>query len=143
MVRRFAVSLAAVLAFALPAAAADLAVDVNGLRSDKGKVYVAIHSAVDGVEFPASAGMIAGASKLAQPGGLQVVFRGLPPARYAVNAFHDENGNGELDTNILGIPSEGYGFANDAKGTMGPPSFSDASVSLREAGAAVAFTIGY
>ena len=143
MVRRFAASLAAVLAFASPAAAADLAVEVNGVRSDKGKVYVAVHAAVDGVEFPASAGMIAGGWNLARAGGLRVVFRGLPPARYAVNAFHDENGNGDLDTNVLGIPLEGYGFANDAKGVMGPPSFGDASVSLTEAGAAVAFTIGY
>ena len=143
MVRRFAVALAAALAFTLPAAAADLAVEVNGIRSDKGKVYVAVHAAVDGVEFPASAGMIAGGWKLAQTSGMKVVFRGLPPARYAVNAFHDENGNEELDTNILGVPLEGYGFANDAKGIMGPPSFGDASVSLADAGATVTVTMGY
>ena len=143
MVRRFAVALAAALAFTLPAAAADLAVEVNGIRSDKGKVYVAVHAAVDGVEFPASAGMIAGGWKLAQTSGMKVVFRGLPSARYAVNAFHDENGNEELDTNILGVPLEGYGFANDAKGIMGPPSFGDASVSLADAGATVTVTMGY
>jgi uncharacterized protein (DUF2141 family) len=35
--------------------------------------------------------------------------------------------NGKLDTNFLGIPKEGYGFSNGAKGLLGPPSFSDAS----------------
>jgi uncharacterized protein (DUF2141 family) len=35
--------------------------------------------------------------------------------------------NGKLDTNRLGIPREGYGFSNDAKGWLGPPSFSATS----------------
>lgn len=40
---------------------------------------------------------------------------------------HDENTNGKLDTNWIGIPAEGYGFSNDAKALLGAPSFSDAS----------------
>jgi len=40
---------------------------------------------------------------------------------------HDENMDGKLDTNWVGIPTEGYGFSNDAKATLGPPSFSAAS----------------
>lgn len=35
--------------------------------------------------------------------------------------------NGKLDTNALGIPTEGYGFSNDAKGWLSAPSFSAAS----------------
>jgi uncharacterized protein (DUF2141 family) len=34
--------------------------------------------------------------------------------------------NGKLDTNWLGIPIEGYGFSNDAKGLFGAPSYSAA-----------------
>lgn len=41
--------------------------------------------------------------------------------------IHDENMNGELDANWLGVPTEGYGFSNDAKGLVGAPSFSSAS----------------
>ena len=48
----------------------------------------------------------------------------------AVAAFHDADGNGELGTNILGIPTEGYGFSNGARGFMGPPSFEDAAVTI-------------
>ena len=44
-----------------------------------------------------------------------------------VPLYNDENMNGKLDTNWLGIPTEGYGFSNDAKGMLGPPSFSAAS----------------
>ena len=45
----------------------------------------------------------------------------LAPGRYALSAFHNENDNGELDTNLLGVPSEGYGFGNDASAAFGPP----------------------
>ena len=41
--------------------------------------------------------------------------------------IYDENMNGKLDTNWLGIPTEGYGFSNDAKAMLGPPSLSAAS----------------
>jgi uncharacterized protein (DUF2141 family) len=54
-------------------------------------------------------------------------FEDLPPGTYALAVIHDENTNGELDTNWLGIPKEGYGFSNNAKGVLGAPSFSAAS----------------
>lgn len=43
--------------------------------------------------------------------------------KYALSVVHDENSNGDMDTNFLGIPSEGYGFSNNAKGFMSAPSF--------------------
>jgi small-conductance mechanosensitive channel len=48
------------------------------------------------------------------------------PGTYALAVIHDENMNGKLDTNWLGIPIEGYGFSNGAKGLFGAPSFSAA-----------------
>jgi uncharacterized protein (DUF2141 family) len=46
---------------------------------------------------------------------------------YALVVLHDENMNGKLDTNWLGLPRKGYGFSKDVKATFGAPSFSDAS----------------
>ena len=54
-------------------------------------------------------------------------FEDIPPGTYAMAVIHDANMNGKLDTNLLGIPTEGYGFSNDAKGLLGAPSFSAAS----------------
>jgi len=54
-------------------------------------------------------------------------FEDIPPGTYAMAVIHDENMNGKLDTNWLGIPKEGYGFSNDARAKLGPPSFSAAS----------------
>ena len=42
---------------------------------------------------------------------------------YAIRVFHDENSNGELDTDLLGIPSEDYGYSNNVSAWFGPPSW--------------------
>jgi uncharacterized protein (DUF2141 family) len=54
-------------------------------------------------------------------------FEDVPPGTYALAVIHDENMNGKLDTNWLGIPKEGYGFSNGAKALLHAPSFSAAS----------------
>jgi uncharacterized protein (DUF2141 family) len=54
-------------------------------------------------------------------------FADIPPGTYALVVIHDENDNGKLDTNWAGIPTEGYGFSNDAKALLGAPAFSAAS----------------
>ena len=47
------------------------------------------------------------------------------------------NGNGQLDSNLMGLPTEPYGFANNARGSFGPPSFQAASVALPAPGLAI------
>jgi uncharacterized protein (DUF2141 family) len=66
----------------------------------------------------------------AHKGAVTGVFADLPAGNYAVAVFHDENGNGKLDANLLGMPTEGYGFSNDAHGNFGPPGFADAKIAL-------------
>lgn len=56
-------------------------------------------------------------------------FEDIPPGTYALVVIHDENMNGKLDRNVLGIPTEGYGFSNDPKSVFHAPSFSAASFS--------------
>jgi len=54
------------------------------------------------------------------------VFENVPPGTYGISAFHDQNDNHKLDTNVIGVPSEDYGASNNARGVFGPPSFDDA-----------------
>ena len=54
-------------------------------------------------------------------------FEAIPPGTYALAVIHDENSNGKLDTNLVGMPTEGYGFSNNAKALIGTPSFSAAA----------------
>ena len=54
-------------------------------------------------------------------------FEGLHSGTYALVVLHDENMNGKIDTNWLGVPKEGYGFSNDPRAGFRAPSFSNAS----------------
>ncbi|MFZ0887958.1 MAG: DUF2141 domain-containing protein [Candidatus Binataceae bacterium] len=51
------------------------------------------------------------------------------PGTYALAVIHDENSNGKLDTDLFGIPTEGYAFSKDASAWFGTPSFPAASFS--------------
>ncbi|MBZ9788173.1 DUF2141 domain-containing protein [Psychroflexus sp. CAK57W] len=53
-------------------------------------------------------------------------FSDIKPGTYAIAVIHDENMNGELDSNLFGIPTEGYGFSSGAEVNMSAPSFSEA-----------------
>lgn len=118
--------IAAVFGASAAAHAYDLTVEVYNARSDKGTVDGALFgseeswlkNSLQGERQPAAARTV-------------LVYRNLQPGRYALSLFHDENGNGKLDSNIAGIPSERYGFSRDARGRMGPPTFADAAVELR------------
>lgn len=53
-------------------------------------------------------------------GQLVVVFENLAAGAYGMKAFHDVNGDGELNVNPFGVPTEPYAFSNNAVGDMGP-----------------------
>lgn len=140
--RLFAIAaLAGIVAAPLPAA--DLAVEVRGIRSADGRLYVAVHAPETKATFPAASGTIAAVQQSAHVGALRFILHDLPAGRYAVNAFHDENDNGELDTNLVGIPTEGYGFANDPDSSFGPPDFEAAAVNVGDAGEVAVMTLRY
>ena len=101
-------------------------VDVSGLRNDKGQVLCALFSSAEAFPKKADKAVVRLTAKIAER---QAVcdFTGVAPGTYAVSVVHDENSNGKLDTNFIGMPREGVGASNDAKGHMGPPKFSAAS----------------
>ena len=128
---------------ALPCAAAagELRITIDGIRSSQGLLLIGLYDsastfvrAVDAADEPGFLvdpqrfGAVALRANRARKSG--VVFTNLRPGRYAVVALHDENGNGRLDKNVLGFPTEPYGFSNGAEGFLGPPSFRDAAMAL-------------
>ena len=84
-----------------------------------------------------------GAALRAAAGSQSIVFTQLVPGRYAVIVFHDENDNGRPDENAWGVPTEGYGFSNNAEGFLGSPSFDAASVTLDGADDGIAISLIY
>ena len=61
---------------------------------------------------------------------MEITLDEIPHGTYGLAVVHDENENMKLDTNFLGIPREGYGFSNNARGRFGPPSFADVLFTL-------------
>jgi uncharacterized protein (DUF2141 family) len=130
-----------VAALALTAAApvdAPLEVRVTDIRSSKGFVRVTVCREAD---FLKSCRM--GASAPATVGSVSVVVRGVPPGRYAVQAFHDENGDGKLSTSWFGIPRDGIGFSNDAMPRLMKPHFARAAFDHADEGQRVPVKLRY
>lgn len=101
-------------------------VEVVGLRNDKGRVFCALYSSADGFPKDSQKAIGRDTSSISDQKA-SCAFSGIAPGTYAISVFHDENSNGKLDTNFLGIPREGVGASNDARGHMGPPKFGAAA----------------
>ncbi|WP_420583366.1 DUF2141 domain-containing protein [Reichenbachiella sp.] len=65
-------------------------------------------------------------------GEVIVSFKDVPSGTYAVAVIHDANDNGELDTGAFGIPTEAYGFSNDARGMFGPADFDESQFEVNQ-----------
>lgn len=102
-----------------------IAVEITGIPSTKGLIRIALFDKAEG--FTQHEFALQKASIPVKAATAAWTFQGLVAGRYAVAVYHDENSNAILDTNFLGIPTEAYGFSNDAMGTFGPPSFQAAS----------------
>ena len=118
---------AAALLAPLGALAADLSLSVADGPAADATLYVALYDSAAGF---AGSQSLASQTVPMRAGTARLVFPGLAPGRYAVRAFADENGNGKLDTNLLGMPTERYGFSNDAKGNRGAPDFEAAAIGV-------------
>ena len=124
MTLRAGLGLAAVIATsgAAIAEAQPMTVRLNGIEHDGGTVRVALFS--DPKTFRKADQAFAAQEVKASAGTVTVVFDDVPAGQYAVMAYHDENGNGQLDLRFGMIPIEGYGLSNNPK-VMGPPAFKD------------------
>lgn len=102
-------------------------VTIEGVRADEGTIRVALFD--NRKDFLKKAAYTAARDVTSET--VLVSFPAVTPGKYGISAFHDRDGNGELSTNGLGIPTEGFGFGNDAMGIFGPPSFDRASVEVQ------------
>jgi uncharacterized protein (DUF2141 family) len=103
---------------------------VVGLHSNDGEVYCSLFASADG--FPSDSAKAAKKTRSKiENGQAACTFSSVAPGDYAVSVFQDENGNGKLDRNFMGIPKEGVGASNDAAGKFGPPAFDDARFSYK------------
>jgi uncharacterized protein (DUF2141 family) len=124
---------------AAPAPTGELQVQISNVRNAKGRVHIDVCPEAlflkDNCPYSGNAP--------ARTGMTIVIARGIPAGRYAVQAFHDENSNGEVDRALFGIPKEGVGFSNDARIGLGPPKFADAVFAFDGNGKAIQLKMRY
>ena len=109
-----------------PPADSRIQVEIIGLRNNQGQVLCSLFSSSEGFPKNAEKAIARTSSEISDRRAV-CRFTGLGPGTYAVSVFHDENSNGKLDTKFMGIPREGVGASNNAKGHFGPPKFEAAA----------------
>jgi len=124
-----------------PASAARIIVTIDGLHSAQGTVFIGLYASPS--KFLNGNQTDAMRKVKATQAPVTVVFDNLPPGTYAVGAYHDENANDHLDTNLLGLPTEGYALSNGVRAVFSKPNFYEAAFSVGAVDKPVALHIRY
>lgn len=99
-----------------------LTVTIANVYKGEGSLMVQVLASED--EFKGEAEPVAAIMQRAAKG--EMSYSAIPPAgTYGLRVMHDMNGNGELDSNFVGMPTEPRAFSNNATGKFGPPTWAD------------------
>jgi uncharacterized protein (DUF2141 family) len=104
----------------------NLTITITGIKNNTGKLTAEVYNSKG--KFLKSA--FKTTSSTIKSNTATVTFSDLPKSEYTVMVYHDENNNGKLDKNFIGMPKEAVACSNNAKGFMGPPKYEDAKFSL-------------
>jgi uncharacterized protein (DUF2141 family) len=139
---------------ALPVNASELRITVEGIRSPHGTILIGLYDNIESfsraIQVSDKDGFLNDPNRFAAVAlranaamKSAVVFTNLDPGQYAIILFHDENGNGKLDKNAVGEPTEPYGFSNNVQGFLGPPAFKKALMRVNADDKAVRIVLIY
>lgn len=103
-------------------------VTATGFPDNVGQAYMGLYRAQD--DFPVVNKQYIGKVVSISKNSATVTYTNLTKGNYAVAVFHDRNKDGVLNTNLFGVPTEEYGFSNNARNTFSAPSFSAASFAV-------------
>ena len=114
--------------------AATVLFEIDGIKNDAGKIYLSLFKGKEDYSKNKAHGW-----QIIKPaeGAKTVVFNDLEAGEYAIKYFHDENDNSQLEKNLFGSPTEGYGFSNNAKPSYGPAKYEDMKFVVTEQGETV------
>ena len=110
-------------------AAETLTIVVTDITASEGMIMVQVMSNEE--EFKGTQSPIASIMQRARSGETTFSTSNLPAGDYAIRIMHDVNGNGELDSNFVGMPTEPWAMSNNAKGNFGPPKWSAVKFELK------------
>ncbi len=110
--------------FTLTSQNSSIELTITNIRNSKGYIRYAIFDNEKHF-LSTKTGFIDAGSVKAQKGSIKIKTNSIPDGFYAISVFHDENNNEKVDTNIFGIPTEGFGFSNNPTLYLGPPKFKE------------------
>lgn len=120
-------SLSILVLLSQQAVAGELTINVSALTQGKGHVLVGLYA---GEKNYIQEKAIIGSRIKVHSEQMQVIFKDIADGVYAVSLYQDENDNNSLDFNLIGIPTEGYGFSNNI-GRFGRPSYQEAKFTVK------------
>lgn len=123
------------------AISAELNIKIEGIRNESGKMQIAIFQ--ESENFLHERGVFAKKTKKSNTPFTAISFHGLSSVPTAVAVIHDENSNGVLDRNFLGIPTEGTGFSRNPSTLFGPPDFREAAIDIYPGSNDIAILLTY
>ena len=106
-----------------------LEVKVFGLEKNNGQMLIAVF---DNKEDFLEKDLMHSKVQVGKENYVVTCFNNLVPGIYSISVIHDIDKNEKLNTVLFGPPTEPYGFSNDAKGFLGPPSFEDTSFEIKK-----------
>ena len=138
IIAAIALNIPAITAAYAADAPARLEVAFTGIEMQKGAVMFGVYDSEGAYNKGTS---VNGARVVADKSDVAAMIEGLPAGRYAIKAFHDIDGDGQMSSNPFGMPTEPFAFSNNAKGAMGPATWADAAFDLKAGGTKISITI--
>jgi uncharacterized protein (DUF2141 family) len=111
----------------VPVRTYDLTITIPNIKNTKGGIHVSVYSSKNKSEFTKIGQEYKVLDFKAESAAGKYVIKGLPEGEYAIAIYHDENGDKKCNTNIIGIPKEGYGFTRITK-LLSTPKFDDSKI---------------
>lgn len=98
--------------------------ELSNIRSGQGKIHVAVYDREEAFTRSLTPYRKLVEQAPEQP-TLLLQLNDLPYGRYAIAVYHDVNDNGDLDKNLMGIPTEPYGFSHNPRAKWSAPRFAE------------------
>ena len=138
-------SFALAASFLLPVAshAADMTVQVTGVRNADGVVTLCLWDKPQNFPNCNDRPVLQRASASAKQGDVTLHLKDVAPGTYAISLYHDEKKIGHAPTDLIGKPTVGVGVSRDARGTLSAPSFKDAAFTVGDKPGQLTIKIDY
>jgi len=108
-----------------------LKIKIYNLKNSKGQIVVMLYNKDGSIPDKTFSNYYRKKIVDIQNGTAYVEFDNLPPGKYAVNFFHDENSNGELDKGFI-KPKEGFGLSRyESVNLFNRPNFEKAAINVQ------------